>query len=353
MTNEIARDVLVLRVTVVGATGYIGGELLRLLLRHPGVEVVGAVSSRFPGKRVDGVHPNLRSVTDLSFCPAEAVPECDAVFLALPHREAMAQIDYWIQRSKLVIDLTGDFRLDDTEVFQRYYGDEHQAPHLLDGFVPGLPEMYRERLRDADLISVPGCMATAGVLALYPLVARDLVDLEQGAQFDARTGSSGSGATAGPSNLHAERSGAMRVFAPTHHRHEAEISRHLGLAAAMTATGIEAVRGAQTICHATLRPGVDKQTVRRAFREQYAEEPFVRVVAHQRGIFRYPDPKILLGSNYCDVGYAINERTGRLTTIAALDNLVKGGAGNALQCFNIRMGLPETLGLTFPGLHPL
>jgi N-acetyl-gamma-glutamyl-phosphate/LysW-gamma-L-alpha-aminoadipyl-6-phosphate reductase len=145
----------------------------------------------------------------------------------------------------------------------------------------------------------------------------------------------------------------MRVFAPTRHRHEAEISRHLGLPAAMTATGVEAVRGAQTICHATLRAGADAKDVRRAFRRQYADEPFVRIVAHQRGIHRYPDPKILLGSNYCDVGFAVDEDTGRLTTIAALDNLVKGGAGNALQCLNIRLGLPETLGLTFPGLHPL
>src|SRR5688572_27325300 len=120
-----------LRVTVVGAGGYIGGELLRLLLGHPEIEVAGAVSSRFAGKRIDGVHPNLRSVTDLSFCAAEAVGECDAVFLALPHRVAMTQMDHWIQRSKLVVDMTGDFRLDDTEVFQRYYGEEHLAPQLL------------------------------------------------------------------------------------------------------------------------------------------------------------------------------------------------------------------------------
>jgi N-acetyl-gamma-glutamyl-phosphate/LysW-gamma-L-alpha-aminoadipyl-6-phosphate reductase len=348
-----AADAGRLRVAVVGAAGYIGGELLRLMLGHPGVTVAAAVSSRLAGKRVDDVHPNLRSVADLSFCPPEAVPQCDAVFLALPHGAAMSQIDQWTQRSKLVIDLTGDFRLSDTGVFERYYGKEHLAPHLLDDFVPGLPELYRERLRSADLISVPGCMATAGVLALYPLVAHDLLDLGREAQFDARTGSSGSGATAGPANLHAERSGAMRVFSPTRHRHEAEISRHLGLAAAMTATGVEAVRGVQTIGHATLRPGTDRQAVRRAFREQYATEPFVRVVAYQRGIFRYPEPKILLGSNFCDVGYAVDEDTGRLTAIAALDNLVKGGAGNALQCFNIRLGLPETLGLAFPGLHPL
>jgi N-acetyl-gamma-glutamyl-phosphate/LysW-gamma-L-alpha-aminoadipyl-6-phosphate reductase len=121
----------------------------------------------------------------------------------------------------------------------------------------------------------------------------------------------------------------------------------------MTVTGVEAVRGVQTVGHVTLRPGVDKQAVRRAFREQYRDEPFVRVVAHVRGIFRYPEPKILLGSNYCDVGYALDEDTGRLTTIAALDNLVKGGAGNAVQCLNVRMGWPEALGLSFTGLHPL
>jgi N-acetyl-gamma-glutamyl-phosphate/LysW-gamma-L-alpha-aminoadipyl-6-phosphate reductase len=341
----------VIRVAVVGAAGYIGGELLRLLIGHPETEVAAAVSSRFPGRRVDGVHPNLRSSTDLLFCSADEVDECDTVFLAGPRRSAMTQVDGWIGRAKQVIDLTGDFRLDDIEVYRRYYGNPHAAPHLLGDFVPGIPELYRERLRSADLISVPGCMAVAGVLALYPLVARGLV--APAAQFDARTGSSGAGASAGGANLHATRSGAMRVFAPTGHRHEAEISRHLGIPAAMTATGVEAVRGVQTICHATLRPGVDKPVVRAAFREQYRDEPFVRLVAQQRGTFRYPEPKILLGSNFCDVGYAVDEQAGRLVTIAALDNLMKGGAGNAVQCLNLRMGWPEALGLSFPGLHPI
>ncbi|WMX43997.1 N-acetyl-gamma-glutamyl-phosphate reductase [Streptomyces roseicoloratus] len=339
-----------IRVAVVGAAGDIGGELLRLLIGHPEVEVAHAVSSRFPGKRVDGVHPNLRSATDLLFSTADEVEECDVVFLATPHRAAMTQMERWTGQAKQVFDLTGDFRLDDPEVFRRYYGTEHAAPHLLGDFVPGIPELYRDRLRTADLVSVPGCMAVAGVLALHPLAVESLI--EPRAQFDARTGSSGSGATAGEANLHAERSGAMRVFAPTGHRHEAEISRHLGISAAMTATGVEAVRGVQTVCHATLRPGVGKSEVRRAFREHYRDEPFVRVVAHQRGTFRYPEPKILLGSNFCDVGFAVDEEAGRLVTIAALDNLMKGGAGNAVQCLNIRMGWPENLGLSFPGLHP-
>lgn len=338
-----------IRVAVVGAAGYIGGELLRLLVGHPEVEVAAAVSTRFPGKRVDGVHPNLRSATDLLFCSADDVDDYDTVFLATPHGAAMTQIDRWIGHTKQVIDLTGDFRLDNPEVFQRYYGIPHAAPRLLGEFVPGIPELHRERLRDADLVSVPGCMAVAGVLALYPI--RDMI--ERSAWLDARTGSSGSGATAGETNLHAVRSGAMRVFAPTGHRHEAEISQHVGVSVTMTATGVEAVRGVQTICHVTPKPGVDGLAVRQAFREQYRDEPFVRLVAQQRGTYRYPEPKILSGSNFCDVGYASDEDTGRLVTIAALDNLMKGGAGNAVQCLNIRMGWPETLGLSFPGLHPV
>ncbi|WP_026416510.1 N-acetyl-gamma-glutamyl-phosphate reductase [Actinomadura oligospora] len=334
-----------IRASVMGAAGYLGGELLRLLVGHPEVEIVQAVSTRFPGRRVDSVHPNLRAQTDLVFSAADDLTGCDVLFLATPHRTTMTLLPGVRPRAGTVIDLSGDFRLPDTAVYERYYGVPHTAPGLLGEFVPGVPEMFRDELAKADLISVPGCMATAAILALRPLAGL----VGQDVQIDARTGSSGSGAMAGDGNLHAERSGAMRVFAPVRHRHEAEVSRLTGLNARMTATGVEAVRGVQVVCHAT--GTADERTIRRVYREHYGDEPFVRIVAHRKGAHRLPDPKLLSGTNYCDVGFAVDGE--RITAIAALDNLVKGGAGAAVQCLNIRTGRPETLGLGFPGLHPV
>lgn len=330
---------------VAGAAGYLGGELLRLLIGHPEVTVGQAISTRFPGRRVDGVHPNLRSQTDLTFSAVDDLAECDVLLLATPHKATMDLLPKVMDRAQQIIDLSADFRLPDLTAYERHYGVRHTAPDLLGRFVPGCPELFRDELATADLISVPGCMATAAILALAPLAG--LIDPD--VQIDARTGSSGSGATAGDSNLHAERSGAMRVFAPVRHRHEAEVARLTGLNVRMTATGVEAVRGVQVVCHAT--GSLDERTLRRAYREHYAKEPFVRIVAHRRGSHRLPDPRILLGSNYCDVGFAADGD--RITAIAALDNLVKGGSGTAVQCLNIRRGLPETMGLGFPGLHPL
>ncbi|MFD4872579.1 N-acetyl-gamma-glutamyl-phosphate reductase [Streptomyces sp. NPDC058420] len=340
-----------IRAAVFGAAGYIGGELLRLLLGHPEVELTAAVSSRFPGKRLDSVHPNLRSATDLTFTAPERAEDCDVVFLATPHRSTMDLVRHWADRTDLLIDLSGDFRLRDTEVYERYYGVPHEAPELLDRFVPGIPELHRDRLRTARLISVPGCMANAAILALHPLAAHQLA--LSPVLLDGRTGSSGSGASAGDSNLHAERSGALRVFAPATHRHEAEVAQHTGLDARMTATGVEAVRGVQVVCHTEVPDGVEERAVRAAYREAYADEPFVRLVAHKRGTYRYPEPKILLGSNYCDIGHVWDDTSRRLVVVAALDNLVKGGAGNAVQCLNVRMDWPESYGLSFPGLHPV
>ena len=342
-------------VAVAGAGGYVGGELLRLLLGHPRVELVAATSTRFAGRRVDGVHPNLRGVTDLAFSSLDELDGCDALFLATPHRSTMRLLPELTGRAKHLLDLSADFRLRSPGAYASAYGLEHAAPELLGTFVPGLPELFRSELRDADRVSVPGCMATAAVLALHPLAAAGLIEPE--VLVDARTGSSGAGATAGEANLHAERSGAMRLFAPLGHRHEAEVAQLTGLDPSMSATAVEAVRGVQVVCRARARgragARAGERVLRQVYRERYTGEPFVRIVAQRRGTYRYPEPKILAGSNFCDIGFAAEEASGRLVVVAALDNLMKGGAGNAVQCLNLRMGWPERTGLEFTGLHPI
>jgi N-acetyl-gamma-glutamyl-phosphate/LysW-gamma-L-alpha-aminoadipyl-6-phosphate reductase len=342
------------RVSIVGGSGYVGGELVRLLLGHPQVEIAAVASARLAGRRVDTSHPNLRGLTDLLFSPPDQLGDPDVLMLALPHKQTMGLLPGLVGTAKQIIDLSADFRLRDARDYAHYYGIPHTAPELIGSFVTGLPERHRTALRDADLVSVPGCMATAGMLALAPLAPL----LDGPVDIDARCGSSGSGALggrnsgSGTANLHAERSGAMRVFAPTSHRHEAEIAQETGLVVRMSATGVEAVRGVQVLCHAHLAAGVAEADVRAAYRQAYGDEPFVRVVAHRRGTYRLPEPKILLGSNFCDVGFATEPGHSRIVVIGALDNLVKGAAGAAVQCLNIRLGLPERLGLEFPGLHP-
>lgn len=336
------------KVTVVGGAGYIGGELVRLLLGHPHTEICAITSASMAGQRVDTAHPNLRGLTGLRFASPAGLGEPEILLLAGSHRSTMPVMPELLGKAKLVVDLSGDFRLRDASAYGRYYGVTHTAPSLLGSFVAGLPELYRDELRHADRISIPGCMATAGILALAPLAG-----LLRGPVYaDARCGSSGAGATASAVNQHAERSGALRVFAPTSHRHEAEIAQATGLTVRMSATGVEAVRGVQLLCRATLADGVGEPAVRAAYADAYGGEPFVRIIAHRRGAYRYPEPKILLGSNFCDVGFAVDATTTQITVMAALDNLVKGGAGNALQCLNVRLGWPERLGLEFPGLHP-
>jgi N-acetyl-gamma-glutamyl-phosphate/LysW-gamma-L-alpha-aminoadipyl-6-phosphate reductase len=333
----------VIRAGVVGAAGYLGGELLRLLIGHPETTLTHAVSTRFGGRRLEVAHPNLRAVTDLSFCSMDELRDCDVVFLATPPTIAMKALR--TLAAPCVIDLSADFRLRDAQAYLRYYGAEHAAPDRLGDFVTGCPELFRAALRDAKLISVPGCMATAAALALAPLSGL----IEPKVQITALTGSSGAGSMAGISDNHAERSRSMRVYAPVWHRHEAEVAQMTGFDVRMTVTAVEAVRGAQVVCHCTGTP--DEKALRRAYRDRYATEPFIRIVAHKRGTYRLPDPKVLSGSNFCDIGFAVDGE--RVTVVAAIDNLMKGGAGNAVHCLNVRMGWPERLGLEFPGLHPV
>ena len=341
-----------MKVSVVGGSGYTGGELLRLLLRHPKVDVQQVTSDSLAGKPLHRAHPNLRRVTDLTFSPHADLDETDLLFLAMPHGRAMERMPDFLRRAAKVVDLSADFRLRDPAAYETYYGVKHPHAEMLAKSVYGLPEIHRQEIKDATLVSGPGCIATAGILALRPLALAGVVDLER-VVVDAKSGSSAGGADGGTAANHAERSGVMRLYAPTNHRHTAEIEQETGLTVSLSCHAVEAVRGVLATCHAFLREPVAEKDLWRLYRQAYGNEPFVRIVKEAQGLYRLPEPKLLAGTNFCDVGFAIDGHGKRVVAVAALDNLMKGAAGGAVQCMNLMSGYPETLGLDFMGLHPI
>jgi N-acetyl-gamma-glutamyl-phosphate/LysW-gamma-L-alpha-aminoadipyl-6-phosphate reductase len=346
----------VIKVGIIGASGYTGGEALRILLRHPGVEVVLATSESNAGHFVHAIHPNLRKVTHLKFIRMADIAPCDVLFLCLPHGTAMRRIAELETQTRILIDLSADFRLRRAEDYVTWYGHPHEAPQYLDRFVYGIPELHRKAIATARLITGAGCLATTSILGLLPLVRHGLLERPE-LFIEAKVGSAAAGNTPSLSTHHPERSGSIRSFQPTGHRHTAEIAQELSGGAPVevhfSATAIEAVRGILATAHAFVKPGVEEKDLWRAFRGTYGDEPFIRIVKDRQGVYRYPEPKILAGTNYCDVGFEKDPRGGRVVVMAALDNLVKGAAGNGVQAMNIACGLPETTGLEFPGLHPV
>ena len=347
-----------INVSIVGASGYVGGELLRLLLDHPHVVVKQVTSERNAGSFVHFTHPNLRGRTKLQFVSADDLESCDLLFLGLPHGGAMERIDHFAGLAERIVDLSADFRLRNPEDYVRWYGKPHANPAWLAKFVYGLPELHRSELADAHYVSGVGCNATTTNLAIWPLFANDLVDTNRGVICEVKVGSSEGGNKSSDSTHHPERAGVMRSFAPTGHRHTAEILQAIRLTGKETdvhlsATAVDNVRGVLATAHLFVKPGVAEKDLWRAYRQSYRNEPFIRLVKEKTGIYRYPEPKILSGSNYADIGFELDETTGRVVAIGAIDNLMKGAAGSAVQCMNLMLGWDETTGLGFPGLHPV
>ena len=336
-------------VSIAGASGYAGGELLRLLLGHADAEIRQITSERFAGKFAHRVHPNLRGITRVRFCALDDLTECDVLFLCLPHGESSRRIDDFRRVAGRVIDLGADFRLSDPAEYERFYGGPHPRPDLLGSFVYGIAELTRDALAGAKLVACAGCNATATILGLRPLYQAGVAD---SAVVEVKVGSSEAGNRSTPGSHHPERSGAMRSYKPTGHRHLAEIRAALGGDIHFSATSVEMVRGVLATCHVFVNRDLDDKALWRIYRGAYAREPFVRIVKEQSGIHRYPDPHLLGGSNYCDVGFESDPHARRVVVISAIDNLMKGAAGQAVQAFNVMHGLPETRGLGFPGLHP-
>ncbi len=342
-------------VSIVGASGYAGGELLRLLLDHPKVRVQQATSERYAGQPVYFVHPNLRGRTDLRFVRLADLKPCDLLFIALPHGLVAPKIEGFASVAERLIDLSADFRLRDPSDYPRWYGWEHPAPEWLPRFVYGLPEFHRGELRSARYVSGVGCNATVVNLALWPLYRAGVVER---AVVEVKVGSSEGGAEPNPASHHPERCHAVRSYAPAGHRHMAELIQELTVDGCrpeiyLSITSVELVRGALATAHCFLTGDLSQREVWQRYRQAYGGEPFIRLVKTAQGIYRYPEPKILTGSNYCDIGFAQESGTRRLVVIAAIDNLMKGAAGTAVQAMNLMAGFPETTGLEFPGLHPI
>jgi len=351
---------LTIEVSVIGGSGYTGGEILRLLLRHPEVKLSKITSSQYTGMPLHLAHPNLRKITELKFSAREDVGPCDLLFTCVPHGTAMKDMESYMKLGKKIIDLSADFRLHDPKDYPIWYGHEHTRPDLLGKFVYGIPELHREHIKGANHVAGAGCLATASIMGLYPLTKAGIIEPDR-IIIDAKVGSSAAGHEPSLSSHHPERSHVVRLYAGTGHRHTAEIEQELNFGVkpkvCFTAHAIEQVRGISATSHVFIKEelhnSIQEKDIWKAFRKEYENEPFMRIVKDKKGIFRYPEPKILIGTNYCDVGFEMDPHTNRLVVVAAIDNLMKGAAGGALQCMNLMHGFPETMGLDYIGLHPI
>ncbi|MFC4549554.1 MULTISPECIES: N-acetyl-gamma-glutamyl-phosphate reductase [Halorussus] len=337
--------------TVVGASGFTGGELLRILAGHPNVEFAGATSREYAGKSVGSVHPNMRG-SDLRFTEPGDLESVDLLFAATPHGVSMEHVEEFTDVADTVVDLSADFRLETEEQYDEWY-DGHVAPEYLEESVYALPELHREELPGADLIAAGGCNATATLLGLYPLFDADILEGQSDVVVDVKVGSSEGGAGASKASSHAERSGVVRPYAPTGHRHEAEIEQELGTSVSFTAHAVDMVRGASATCHVFPDEPVSTGDLWGAFRGAYDDEPFVRMAAGGSGVYRYPEPKAVAGTNYAEVGFEVDPTNERIVVFSAIDNMVKGSAGQAVHAANVALGFEETAGLEFQGLHPV
>jgi N-acetyl-gamma-glutamyl-phosphate reductase len=342
-----------IRVAIVGGTGYTGVELLRLLASHPEARVVTVTSRGEAGRRVDDMFPSLRGIVDLEYCDPASSPlqDCDLVFFATPNGTAMHQAKALLDGGAKVVDLAADFRLKDLDQWQQWYGMPHAAPELVEEAVYGLPELNRPAIREARLVANPGCYPTAVLLGFLPLLENDLVD-PRGLIADAKSGVSGAGRKAVLTAQLCEAGDNFMAYAVAGHRHEAEIVQGLS-----SVTGhdigitfvphlVPMLRGIFATLYARLkRPDVDLQEV---YERRYREEPFVDVMLPGS----YPDTRSVRGANVCRMSW---HRPGGGDTVVVLsveDNLVKGAAGQAVQNMNIMFGLDERLGLTQTALVP-
>jgi N-acetyl-gamma-glutamyl-phosphate reductase len=347
------------KAAVIGGSGYGGAELVRRLLLHPDVELVRVASIDFIGEPLSTVHPNLEGQTDLKFeglSPADAARGMDVVLLGLPHKVSAGKAQEIMQTGARIVDLSGDFRLRDPAAYEKYYGARHPCPEELTKgtFVYGLPEMNREAIRKAKYVASPGCFATTIELALLPLARAGL--LSGAVEVVGITGSSGSGIAPSAGTHHPTRSNNLKTYKPLEHQHIPEIAQTLADAGAPGVTlrfvpvSAPLSRGIFATCFAHVAESVDGAAVKKLYTETFSREPFVRIPAR-----RLPEVVAVKGTNYAEVGVQAGDASdGKrvLACFSATDNLIKGGAGQAIQSMNLMLGLDERLTLEDPGGWP-
>lgn len=347
------------KAAIIGGSGYGAGEMLRRLLIHPEVEVVRVASIDHVGKPVWHAHPHLTGLTDLVFedlAPRDAARGCDVALLALPHKVTAAKVPELVELGVKIVDMSGDFRLTDAATYQQFYGNVHPVPQLLGTFVYGLPELNRDRIRAGRHVASPGCFATTIELAMLPLAKAGLLTGAT-AHVVGITGSSGSGAAPQEGTHHPVRAVNLKTYKPLVHQHTPEILETLAAAGAagvelrFTPVSAPLSRGIFATVYLELpADAVDSGRLAALYDEAYAREPFVR-----RPTIRLPEVAAVSGSNYAEVGFAVGDAVaGKRTVVlfSAIDNLIKGGAGQAIQNMNLVLGLDETLALRDPGGWP-
>lgn len=347
------------RVAVAGASGYMGAELLRLLLVHPKVRLTAVTSERLAGEPLDRVFPSLRGLTDLAFQeldPERLAEEADLIFLALPHTESQQHVPRLRRHGRRVVDLSADYRLHDAEAFQAWYRAPHADTPGLAEAVYGLPELHRKAIASAHLVANPGCYPVGAVLAIAPLLRSGLGRTE-GIVIDSKSGVTGAGAQgrkADPMYLYAEANENIQAYGVTRHRHIPEIEQELSGVAeqpvrvSFTPHLIPVNRGLFTTASVPLAGKVTSSDLQTCYREFYAGEPFVRILPE--GLL--PTTRAVVGSNFCDVAVVADPRTSRAVCLSAIDNLGKGGSGQAVQNLNLMLGWHERTGLEAPPVYP-
>lgn len=343
------------RIGVAGATGYTGLELIRLLLRHPHVQLSALTAERYIGLPIWKVFPSVFKEIDLTCQALEIDPlanSCDFIFTALPHKAAMEVIPGFLQRGIKVVDLSADFRLRDPQVYEEWY-EKHTAPEFLRYAVYGLPELHREEIKKTSLVANPGCYPTSIILALAPALRHKLVD-PHSIIADSKSGVSGAGRSAVLSSLFAEVSENFKAYKVTEHRHTPEIEQELSFLAgekiSLTFTPhlVPMKRGILSTIYATLAKPISEREIYAVYEQFYLNEKFIRL----RPGDLLPSTADVCGSNYCDIGLKVDQRNNRLIIISAIDNLVKGASGQAVQNMNLMMGWEESLGLEVIPLYP-